>query len=220
MIRAVFFDVDDTLVDFSTAAQAALSEILDMPVDRTLWERVSRGHWDRYHRGEVEFVQMRVERTTEFLRVIGHEVSPAQAAEIEHRRMSRIEQSYEAFDDVVPCLSELKAKGLVLGVISNNDGPHQLRKLRATGLADFFDVALFSGDVGYAKPSPEIFRLACANAAVRRAETAYVGDLLEIDALGAQRAGLSGIWLNRTGAVGSMEWQSTIESLAELVGLF
>jgi putative hydrolase of the HAD superfamily len=50
------------------------------------------------------------------------------------------------------------------------------------------------------KPEPEIFLHACAVFGVAPNEAAYVGDRLVTDAGGAVRAGLTGVWLNRSGA--------------------
>lgn len=220
MIRAVFFDVDDTLVDFTGAARTALTEVLGEQIDHALWEEASRPHWERYHRGEVEFERMRVERTADFLRQIGRAVTAAEAEQIELRRMALIEQRYLPFTDVEGCLTALAGRGLRLGLISNNDGQHQLRKLAATRLRDHFEVLVFSGDVGVAKPDPAIFLLACERAGVRPDEAVHVGDLIDADARGANNAGLRGIWLDRAAVGGADSDVTTINALDELADLF
>jgi putative hydrolase of the HAD superfamily len=219
LIRAVFFDIDDTLVDFTSAARQALAQVLGQGVDMQLWEAVSRPHWQRFHLGEVEFTQMRVERTLDFLRTLGRDVGETDAAEIEHLRMNLIEGSYRAFDDVLPCLESLAGRRLTLGVISNNDAAHQLRKLTTTGLRHSFHTLVFSADVGSAKPDAAIFRIACERAGVRPDEAMHVGDMLDADALGAHRAGLRGVWLDRASSDTGHESVTTINELGEVADL-
>ncbi len=56
-----------------------------------------------------------------------------------------------------------------------------------------------SAEFGAAKPDPSIFLHACALFGVPPSAAAYVGDRLNTDAIGAARAGLTGIWLDRDG---------------------
>ena len=84
-----------------------------------------------------------------------------------------------------------------------------------------------SGDVGFAKPDARIFALACERFDVHPAQAVYVGDRLETDAVGAAGAGLTGVWLDRSGAGAVDEVAAhgpaagipTITTLAELPGL-
>ena len=59
-----------------------------------------------------------------------------------------------------------------------------------------FQAVVTSEEAGVGKPAPFIFRLACQKLEINPADAVFVGDLLETDALGAQAAGLHGIWLN------------------------
>lgn len=79
------------------------------------------------------------------------------------------------------------------------------RRLRATA----------SSAVGSAKPDPGIFHHACGRLGLRPAEVVYVGDRLHSDAVAATRAGLRGVWLNRTSAPPSAD-VPTIRALIEL----
>src|SRR2546428_14116620 len=65
----VFFDVDDTLVDFGTAARGALPAVLGAGVDYALW--TSLKHYSRFTSGELAFDTMRTTRMADFLRRIG-----------------------------------------------------------------------------------------------------------------------------------------------------
>ena len=85
----------------------------------------------------------------------------------------------------------LRARGLRLGVVSNSDGRVE-EALVAAGLRECFDVVLDSALVGVEKPDPTIFRAALAALGVAAAEALYVGDLYQVDVVGARAAGMEG----------------------------
>ncbi len=86
-------------------------------------------------------------------------------------------------------LQELRERGYRLGVISNADGRVEAL-IEAVGLAPYFDFVLDSTVVGVEKPDPRIFRLACERGGVQPEETVYVGDIYEIDVVGARTVGM------------------------------
>ncbi|HSJ15868.1 MAG TPA: HAD-IA family hydrolase [Longimicrobiales bacterium] len=86
-------------------------------------------------------------------------------------------------------LAELRAAGLVVGVISNSDGRVE-SFLETAGLRGALDFVIDSGTFGVEKPDPRIFAAGCARAGVSAAEAVYVGDVYEVDVLGARAAGL------------------------------
>ncbi len=215
MIRAVFFDVDDTLVDFDSAARTAFGTIFGEQADYSAWTALSR-QWYPRHPKELSWADMRVGRTAAFLESLGRHDDPDAT---EARRMQIIEDSYQLFTDVLACLSQLRRLGLRLGVITNSEAAHQRRKLGRVGLRDAFDVVVISGEVGVSKPEPAIFEHACAAIDVAAGEALHVGDRLDLDALGARDAGLSGVWLDRPGVAAGESQVPVVRSLAELPAL-
>ena len=89
-------------------------------------------------------------------------------------------------------LARLKAAGLLLGVVSNSEGRVE-QALEAAGLRDYFDVVVDSGILGIEKPDPRIFQAALQALRVAPEEALYVGDLYEVDVLGAQAAGIEAV---------------------------
>lgn len=96
-------------------------------------------------------------------------------------------------------LNRLRAAGLRLGVVSNSDGRAE-QALEAAGLRGYFDVVIDSTLVGYEKPDPRIFQAALDALGVAPEEALYVGDLYEIDVVGAGAAGMSAVLLTPGGA--------------------
>jgi putative hydrolase of the HAD superfamily len=91
-------------------------------------------------------------------------------------------------------LDRLRAGGLRLGVVSNSDGRVE-EALIASGLRDCFDVVLDSALVGVEKPDPAIFRAALGALRVAPCEALYVGDLYDVDVVGARAAGMEAVLL-------------------------
>ena len=102
------------------------------------------------------------------------------------------------FPDVENNLANLK-EVYQLALVTNGAPDLQREKIQGTNLARFFDAILISGEVGVGKPDCRIFKLALEALTTSPSETVMVGDSLTRDILGAQCAGLKGIWLNRLG---------------------
>ncbi|HEX2203544.1 MAG TPA: HAD-IA family hydrolase [Longimicrobium sp.] len=116
----------------------------------------------------------------------------------------------------VETLEELKARGYRLGVVSNADGRVEAL-LVELGLRPHFEVVVDSGDVGVEKPDPRIFRLALERMGVEPHEAAYVGDVYEIDVVGARAAGLRPFLIDPLSRLGHLDCER-IAALHELPG--
>lgn len=196
-ITAVCLDIDDTLLDNASSSRAALAALVGNDAAWPVWRRTTDEHYQRWITGEVDFDAMCVDRTRAFFAAFGEEITRGEAAEREHRRMAAMQRSWELFDDARPCLDWLRGTGLRIAVITNAPGEYQRTKIAAVGLAGAFDAVLISGERGAAKPDGALFREACAELGARPEQVVHVGDRLEADALGAIRAGMHGVWLNR-----------------------
>lgn len=100
------------------------------------------------------------------------------------------------FEDVVPALDALRARGKRLGIISNFS-PNCESLLGDLGLARYFDFFIVSGILGIEKPDPRIFHAAVAAAGVPIHEMVYIGDSVHHDVEGAQDAGMDAILIDR-----------------------
>jgi len=100
--------------------------------------------------------------------------------------------------DVLPALTALRARGLKLTVVSNANGRLSalLDRLR---VASCFDCVLDSHDEGVEKPDPRFFEIALERSGARPETTIHVGDLYQVDVLGARSAGLRGVLLDQAG---------------------
>lgn len=97
--------------------------------------------------------------------------------------------------DTHASLERLRTAGLRLGVVSNSDGRVD-EALEAAGLRALFDVVVDSQLVGFEKPDPRIFHTALERLGVRAEEALYVGDIYEVDVVGARWAGMDVVLLD------------------------
>ena len=99
-------------------------------------------------------------------------------------------------------LQDLRSRGLTVAVISNSDGGVE-RYLTHAGLREALDFVIDSGRVGFEKPDPRIFALALRQAQVTASDALHVGDVYDIDVVGARRAGIRPVLLAADGAAGA-----------------
>ncbi len=101
-------------------------------------------------------------------------------------------------DGVEESLASFSARGLMLAVVSNSDGSAEDCVI-AAGVRKYFSAVVDSGIVGIEKPDPEIFRHAMRLVGARSSRTLYVGDLYDVDIVGARAAGLHALLLDPFG---------------------
>jgi putative hydrolase of the HAD superfamily len=104
----------------------------------------------------------------------------------------------KAYPEVPSVLADLKGRGLLLGLATNALHPMILRdiELAELNLLHFFEqpYRLSAADVGYLKPHPRIFEEVLGRMEVEPSEAVFVGDSLRADVVGAQGVGLKAIW--------------------------
>lgn len=115
-------------------------------------------------------------------------------------------------------LKRLRAYGLRLGVVSNSDGRVE-QALESAGLREYFEVVIDSSLVGFEKPDPRIFDAALRALGVGPGETLYVGDLYEVDVVGARAAGIEPVLLTRSDLTSNQSCLTTasIHDLANVI---
>ncbi|MEU3826379.1 HAD family hydrolase [Streptomyces sp. SID161] len=227
-IRAVVWDVDDTLFDYTTADRAGMRAHLraegllraDEGVERALlrWREITDAQWARFSAGEVDFLTQRRDRTRVFL---GRELTDDEADAWFRRYLAHYEAAWSLFPDVLPVL-EVLATSHRHAVLSNSSITVQEHKLRVLGLLDRFETVLCAAELGVAKPQPGAFLAVCEALGLPPREVAYVGDHPEIDGRGAAEAGLLSVWIDRGTAVARVVGEVVahrISTLAELPAL-
>lgn len=97
---------------------------------------------------------------------------------------------FRLFPEALDVLTELRAAGWLLGIVTNGPPDLQREKMHATGLDEYVDVVAVSGELGSGKPETAIFEHALGRLGVPPSAAAMVGDSLERDMKGAQQLGM------------------------------
>jgi len=211
LFRAVLFDLGGTLMhareawpEFTQRADLALAEYLHQQgivQNSEIFARQFRRRIDEYYdRRERELF----ETTYHFIlrELLGDQGHP----EVPDEHLSGALESFFAVtqtnwqveEDAISTLNELQARGYRLGMVSNaGDHKDVLQLTDRFGIDIYFDFILTSASCSYRKPHPRIFELALSHWYSLPQEVVMVGDTLEADILGAQRAGIYSIWAKR-----------------------
>lgn len=224
-IRAVVWDVDDTLFDYTTADREGMRSHLvaeglslghgtpEQALGR--WREITDQQWVRFAAGEVTWEEQRRDRVRVFL---NRRMTDAEADAWFQRYIGHYEAAWALFPDVLPVLDAL-AVSHRHAVLSNSSIHVQDRKLRVLGVYDRFEAILCAAELGVSKPEAAAFLAACEALALPPEQVAYVGDHPEIDGQGAADAGLLSVWIDRYGGTATVEVPSgrhRIATLAEL----
>ncbi len=180
MIRAVYFDVGETLVD-ETRMWAAWADHLGVSVltfMATLGHVIAAG---RHHRDVFRVLRPKFNYADEVDRL---------EARGEAYRIGR----QDLYGDALPALAALRAQGLKVGIAGNQPLEAEAAIREAGVAADF---VASSASWGVEKPSPEFFARIVAQCGLRPSEIAYVGDRLDNDVEPALAAGMTAVFLVR-----------------------
>jgi putative hydrolase of the HAD superfamily len=228
MIKAVFFDLYHTLVRYEPPQEEleakALKdfgidtspEVFHRPLviaDEFIYQEIAQRPLSQ--RSQEEKMALYAQYQGILLKEAGIEASEKLVLGM-LAKMQQFKMKLVLFDDVAPALSDLKGRGLILGLISNVE-KDMTATLNELGLPSWLGVVVTSQDSGFNKPQPEIFQEALRRAGVQASEAIYIGDQYQVDVIGADRAGMKGILLDRHGYFEEIADCPRIQSLTEVV---
>ncbi len=186
---AVIFDLYDTLVDYDDARSrefsAAVADLLDR--DSEEFQHVWRDGRPIRDTGPL----------APYLAQLGIDGHDAERL-LEMRRSWSRELLSRPREGAVETLTELRNRGIRTGLITvcSEDAVDVWPE---TPFADLFDAAVFSCSVGYRKPDPRIYLLACEQLWVEPEAAIFVGDGANDELAGAQRVGMRAVLIHRDG---------------------
>lgn len=124
--------------------------------------------------------------------------------------------AWQLYDDVLPTLDAIAARGIAIGIVSNFDGRCR-RVCAALGIDRYFASTTLSSEAGVAKPDPSIFALAIAKHGVRPRQAIHVGDHPIEDAIASRALGVKALLLDRRKRPTGPGGVTRIGSLCELI---
>ncbi|MDD7565817.1 MAG: HAD family hydrolase [Streptococcus suis] len=201
-MKALIFDVDDTLYDQIQPFERALERHIEVAREQIellylSFRRYADEVFEATAIGKMSLKDSHIYRMKHALADFGYQVSDATAL--------AIQIDYDYFQgqiELSPVFPEIfswcQAQGIAMGIITNGSYRHQLRKIRTMGLVNWFELehVLISGQVGITKPNPAIFQLMEERLGMSGEDICYLGDSFENDVVGAKAANWKAIWFN------------------------
>lgn len=207
-ITTVWLDLDDTLIDFTTNAAAALSRMWQeqdvlqrLFTSAARWEERYEHHnqalWAQYSRAEIERDYLRMERFRRPLVEAG--LPDAEARQLstayDPYYLDLLAQGKVLMPGAIELLEWLRSQSYTIGILSNGFKEVQHRKIRNAGLEPYIDIVVLSDDIGINKPDPRIYRYAMERAGQPDPSAhLMIGDNPDTDIAGALAAGWNAIW--------------------------
>ena len=228
MIKAVFFDLYHTLVRYDPPREELQAralkefgievspEVFQRPLaiaDEFIYQELARSSLTKRPKEKQMTVWVQYERI--LLKEAGIKADDKLILGL-LGNMRKMDYNLVLYDDVMPTLTDLKSRKLILGLISNVDSDITLL-LDKLGVKPLLQVVVTSQDAGANKPQPDIFRKALRQAGMQASEAIYVGDQYQVDVVGAGKAGMKGVLLDRAGYFKETTDCPRIRSLTQLV---
>jgi len=225
MIKAIFIDIDNTLLDFDAFVKAAMRDgfqkfdLGEYSDERfPVFLRINTEVWREIEQGRLSFEEMQKIRWNRVFEALGISYDGV-----------RFEQYFREylFDCAIPVegamdlLDHLKGK-YILCVASNGPYKQQLNRLERGGMLDCFAHVFVSEQVGASKPSPKFFNH-CLNElnGIAPDEILMIGDSLSSDMAGAADMGMKTCYFdrNRSGKTGGLSIDYVVHTLEEIQAL-
>ncbi len=206
MIKAVFFDVDFTLIHpgptFQAEGYRRACAAHGIDVDPSKFSEATAA--SSFILDEVEEQIYKhdifIHYTASIIEHMGGRGAKVVEVAAEIYAQWSVNHHFELYDDVASVMADLKKRGLLVGLISNSH--RSLDAFREHfSLADFVSVSVSGAEHGYMKPHRSIFDRALERAKVKAEEALMVGDSFKHDIEGALNAGWRAVLLRRSGDV-------------------
>ncbi len=201
MIKAVIFDLDNTLLDFikmkHQAVRAAIRAMIEAGLDLdedSAFDDIIRLYQDHGWENQLVFDDFLNEK-------LGYVNNKFLAAGIVAYRRNR-EASLLTYPNVNRTLIKLMKMGIRLAVVSDAPSREAWLRIYYLNLHHIFDLVVTYDDTGVRKPSPKPFQLALDSLAIKPEEAIMVGDWPERDVVGAQQLGIKTIYARYGDAFG------------------
>lgn len=198
--KAILFDLDDTLLDFSSSEDVALdrvytrffSHIDNKEVFKKSYRKINHSLWAKVEEGLLSPEHVKYERFEQLLYALKIENC---VETISHYYMDSLGHAASWLPGAKESLQQLKDK-VTIGIVTNGLTHVQEKRYQLCGLSQWCTCFLISEKVGLSKPDKKIFEMALQQVNAASHETLMVGDSLASDYQGALNAGLDFCWIN------------------------
>lgn len=211
MLKAVTFDLDQTLIDRSAMFSDFINDQYDrfrdelLPVTKEDYLRCLNEYDNNGYTEKAELF-------SRSCAALGLKIEPKVLLEDFRANYG---QHPVLFVDTLEILEFLKSK-YPLGLITNGSSKGQNAKIDNSGLRPYFETIKISEEEGIKKPDPGIFESCVADLGLKAHECVYIGDHPHKDVQAARDCGLKGIWVKNSRFEPPACYDGVIERLAEL----
>lgn len=201
MIKAVIFDIDNTMYNFDEAHKSAMAALcayteknfgMGEAKTKELAAKCMGMITERLG-NNCAAIHNRLIRFQCFLEQIGS-ADYQKAMEMYHTYWDTLLDVMEPEPGLLPLLKRLKEKGIKIGIGSDMTAYIQYKKLEKIGALGYLDFLVTSEEAGAEKPDPQFFSLCVEKAGCRPEECVFIGDNLKKDVAGSADFGMIGTW--------------------------
>ncbi len=208
-VKAIYFDLDDTLCAYWDAAKHGLRRAFeDHPEHgftneqllaawseafREFVETIGKTHWYEKYKtsGEItraELMRRTLERLGNYDEDLANRLSNTYAVE-RHAAL-------ELFPEAIEVLEALKPR-YPLGLITNGPADIQRQEIQVCNIGPYFQHIFIEGEIGFGKPDPRVMEMAVEAVGVKPEEILFVGNSYHHDMIPANEAGWRTAWIRR-----------------------
>ena len=221
-VEHIFFDLDHTLWDFERNSALAFKEIfakqkIELNIDDFLnvYKPINFKYWELYRNNSVTKEALRYGRLKESFDSLKFETQDATINTLADNYIEYLPNNNHLLEGSMEILVNLR-RNYKLHIITNGFEEVQHKKMKNSGIHEFFETITTSEEAGVKKPHPEIFEKAIQKSGAQAEKSVMIGDNLEADIIGAHKFGLHVIYLNSEGQQVQNEYPQ-IQKLKELL---
>ena len=224
--KDLFFDLDHTLWDFETNSKETIQElytthrladlgIVDFDGFYSTYSAHNHRLWDRYTKGFIKQEELRWKRV--YLSLLDFKVANEPLAkEMSQAYLEILPNKKHLFPYTIEILDYLKEKDYKMHLITNGFESVQFKKIKNSGLQDYFIEVITSEASNSLKPQKEIFEYALKNANASVEKSIMIGDNEFADIQGGINMGMDTVFVNHIQAIPTIPATYTITHLKEL----
>ena len=231
--EAILLDLDDTILVHGAVADNCWKNLCyrfaprieELEPDRLLNAINEARDWywsdpERHRKGRLNLFVARRELVSLAFSNLGIDNTDV-ADQLADTYSTEREEAIVPFPGAIDALKHFRNHGIKLALVSNGSSEVQLKKVERFNLASYFNCIIIEGEFGVGKPDKRVFLHALGKLRVSPEKAWMVGDNLEWDVAGAQKAGIFAIWVDWRGEglpeLSTVEPDRIIRNISELL---